>query len=557
MHLRLDAFLIIHMDFLFDPSLWVGLLTLVVLEIVLGIDNLVFVAILAKKLPLHQQNRAVYVGLGLALFMRLALLSIMSWLVSLTAPLFSVLSHAFSARDLILMAGGIFLLYKATTELHERLEAKPHAEGMEKTGNAKFWFVIAQILLLDAVFSLDSIITAVGMVDNLGVMMTAVIAAMVVMVLASRPLTAFVNRHPTVVVLCLSFLLMIGLSLVAEGLGFHIPKGYLYAAIGFSILIEFFNQIASRNSAKHQARIPFRERTTMAIVGLLEKRPAEAPKTMAEEMAPAEPQAFGADERDMVEGVLSLADRSIRVIMTPRAEIGWLNLKKPFEEIVRDAQSLRHSIFPVGDGSLDNLVGFVKAKDFIGLCGDVETLRALATKRHPFMVPETVSIIRLVRDIKKSRAPLVLVTDEFGIIQGLVTSHDILEAIAGDFPDEGDRRLIQPDPKNPQAWLAEGAADLLTVRQALDDDLLFEEKGDKDADYVTIAGFLLERFGRLPQPGEVVEERGWRLEASEVSRNRIAAVRIERCPDSDALEAESRDFERARAQAQAEARQGD
>ena len=297
MHLRLDAFLIIHMDFLFDPSLWVGLLTLVVLEIVLGIDNLVFVAILAKKLPLHQQNRAVYVGLGLALFMRLALLSIMSWLVSLTAPLFSVWSHAFSARDLILMAGGIFLLYKATTELHERLEAKPHAEGMEKTGNAKFWFVIAQILLLDAVFSLDSIITAVGMVDNLGVMMTAVIAAMVVMVLASRPLTAFVNRHPTVVVLCLSFLLMIGLSLVAEGLGFHIPKGYLYAAIGFSILIEFFNQVASRNSAKHQARIPFRERTTMAIVGLLEKRPAEAPKTMAEEMAPAEPQAFGADER--------------------------------------------------------------------------------------------------------------------------------------------------------------------------------------------------------------------------------------------------------------------
>ena len=172
-------------------------------------------------------------------------------------------------------------------------------------------------------------------------------------------------------------------------------------------------------------------------------------------------------------------------------------------------------------------------------------------------VPETVSIIRLVRDIKKSRAPLVLVTDEFGIIQGLVTSHDILEAIAGDFPDEGDRRLIQPDPKNPQAWLAEGAADLLSVRQALEDDQLFEEKGDKDADYVTIAGFLLERFGRLPQPGEAVEERGWRFEASEVSRNRIAAVRIERCPDSDALEAESRDFERARAQAQAEARQGD
>ena len=527
------------MDFLFDPSLWAGLLTLVVLEIVLGIDNLVFIAILAKKLPLHQQNRAVYVGLGLALFLRLALLSIMSWLVSLTAPLFSVWSHPFSARDLILMAGGLFLLYKATTELHERLEAHPHAEEAASEGKSKFWFVIAQILLLDAVFSLDSIITAVGMVDNLSVMVTAVIVAMIVMVAASRPLTAFVNRHPTVVVLCLSFLLMIGLSLIAEGLGFHIPKGYLYAAIGFSIVTEFFNQIANRNSRKHQLRIPFRERTTMAIVGLLEKRPTEAPRTAAEELAPADPQAFGEDERDMVEGVLSLADRSIRVIMTPRAEIGWLNLKKPFEEIVRDAQTLRHSIFPVGDGSLDNLVGYVKAKDFIGLDGDIERLRKLAEKRRPFMVPETVSIIRLVRDIKKSRAPLVLVTDEFGIIQGLVTSHDILESIAGDFPDEGDRRFIQPDPANPDAWLADGAADLLVVRQALGDDRLFDEKDTKDADYVTVAGFLLERFGRLPQAGEAVLECGWRFEAAEIAKNRIASVRIERVKAPEAEDGSS------------------
>ena len=395
------------MDFLFDPSLWAGLITLIVLEIVLGIDNLVFVAILAKKLPAAQQDRALYTGLGLALVMRLGLLSIMSWLVSLTTPVFTVFGHPFSWRDLILLAGGVFLLFKATSELHERLEALPHTESKNR-GTAGFWTVIAQILLLDAVFSVDSIITAVGMVDNLGIMSTAVVVAMIVMVAASRPLTAFVNDHPTVVVLCLSFLLMIGLSLLAEGLGFHIPKGYLYAAIAFSILIETFNQIATRNRVKHELRLPFRERTTRAVLRLLAKK-TEEPVTETEAMLPATAKPFAADEREMVEGVLSLADRSVRMIMTPRAEIGWLDLEKDFETLCADVKDLHHSLFPVGEGSLDNLVGFVKAKDLID-CRDTPSLRALALKRRPFLVPETISLIRLVRDLRKNRATLVLVT---------------------------------------------------------------------------------------------------------------------------------------------------
>lgn len=180
--------------------------------------------------------------------MRLGLLSVMSWLVTLTTPILHLGDFAFSGRDLILMGGGLFLLFKATTELHERLEAKQPEDGPVGV-YASFGVVITQILVLDAIFSLDSIITAVGMVEHLWVMMAAVTIAMAVMVLASKPLTRFVNAHPTVVVLCLSFLLMIGFSLVAEGFGFHIPKGYLYAAIGFSVLIEFFNQLSQRRAS--------------------------------------------------------------------------------------------------------------------------------------------------------------------------------------------------------------------------------------------------------------------------------------------------------------------
>ena len=199
------------MEFLMDPGIWVGLLTLIVLEIVLGIDNLVFIAILADKLPPEQRDKARIIGLTLALLMRLGLLFAISWLVTLTEPLIEVFGKTFSGRDLILLFGGLFLLYKAVSELHERMEGKAEVHVTTNVVYASFTAVVAQIVVLDAVFSLDSVITAIGMVDNIYVMMIAMIVAMVVMLVASKPLTSFVNRHPTVIILCLSFLLLIGI----------------------------------------------------------------------------------------------------------------------------------------------------------------------------------------------------------------------------------------------------------------------------------------------------------------------------------------------------------
>ena len=236
------------MDWLSDPQAWIALLTLTVLEIVLGIDNVIFISILSGKLPAEQQAKARNIGLGLALIMRVLLLLSLAWIIKLTAPLFTVFGHDISGRDLILLIGGLFLLFKATHEIHDRLEGEEGHTVKRVTPSLKS--VIIQIGLLDIVFSLDSVITAVGMASQIPVMITAVIVAVVVMLVAAKSIGDFVHRHPTVKMLALSFLLLIGMSLIAEGLEFHIPKGYIYFAMGFSVMVEVLNIQFRRKSKK-------------------------------------------------------------------------------------------------------------------------------------------------------------------------------------------------------------------------------------------------------------------------------------------------------------------
>jgi predicted tellurium resistance membrane protein TerC len=227
------------MDWLADPQVWMALVTLTALEIVLGIDNIIFISIQASKLPPHQQEKARLIGLGLAMFIRVALLFSLTWLMGLTAPLFTLLSNEISGRDLILLSGGLFLLWKSTMEIHEKLEGE---EGFASARvGTTFGAVIVQILLLDIVFSLDSIITALGMASQLAVMVTAVVIAVVFMMIFSGKISAFVEKHPTIKMLALSFLLLIGVALIGDGLDMHIPKGYIYFAMAFSVMVEMFN----------------------------------------------------------------------------------------------------------------------------------------------------------------------------------------------------------------------------------------------------------------------------------------------------------------------------
>jgi len=233
---------------------WIALATLVAMEVVLGIDNLIFISILSNKLPEEHRARARRLGIGGALIMRLLLLTTVSWIAQLTAPVFTVMGEGFSWRDIILLAGGLFLLWKATKEIHHTVDPDDGKENMlGRTANLTVGGAIFQILLLDLVFSVDSIITAVGMTNHIAIMYIAVISAVVVMLLAADPLARFIQANPTIVMLALAFLLMIGMTLIAEGMGFHVPKGYVYAAMGFSALVEALNMMARRARQKKQA----------------------------------------------------------------------------------------------------------------------------------------------------------------------------------------------------------------------------------------------------------------------------------------------------------------
>ncbi|MEB7713102.1 TerC family protein [Kluyvera cryocrescens] len=514
------------MEWIADPSIWAGLVTLVVIELVLGIDNLVFIAILAEKLPPAQRDRARVTGLILAMLMRLLLLASISWLVTLTKPLFSIRDFTFSARDLIMLVGGFFLLFKATVELNERLEGKD-SDGPTQRRGARFWPVVTQIVVLDAVFSLDSVITAVGMVDHLAVMMAAVIIAISLMLLASKALTRFVNSHPTIVILCLSFLLMIGFSLVAEGFGVIIPKGYLYAAIGFSVMIEFLNQLAIFNRRRFlSANQSLRSRTTDAVMRLLSgnKEDAELDASTASMLVDQDnQQIFDPQERRMIERVLNLNQRTVSSIMTSRHDIEHIDLSAPESEVRALLEKNQHTRLVVTGGEdEEDLLGVVHVIDLLqqSLRGEPLNLRVLI--RQPLVFPEALPLLSALEQFRNARTHFAFVVDEFGSVEGVVTLSDVTETIAGNLPNEAEEIDARHDiARNADgSWTANGHMPLEDLVQYIPLPL------DEKREYHTIAGLLMEHLQRVPKAGEVVQIGPWTLKTLQVESHRVQKVQI-------------------------------
>ncbi len=514
-----------------EPTAWAGFLTLVLLELVLGIDNLVFIAILADKLPARQRDKARTLGLALALIMRVLLLMAISWMVKLTVPIFHVGEHSFSGRDLILLGGGLFLLFKATMEIHGRLEGRGYKESGSRY-KAKFWMVIAQILVLDAVFSLDSVITAVGMTDHLSMMVLAVAIAMVIMILTARPLSNFVNAHPTVVMLCLGFLLMVGFALVAEGLGATIPKGYLYAAIGFSVGIEAINQFAQARLKKRvKEDTNVKARTADAILRLLGAKPAESgPGDMQEAgvllQEAGKTSVLSDAEKDLLRGVLNLSARPVHTIMTPRIELEYIDIQDTTEEIFAEVKAMNRSHILVADGEMDNVMGILRRDDFLVACLNTDN-HALTSKilHEPLLVQKRTSVLELLEIFRKQPVEIAVVIDEFGSVEGVVTHVDLLEAIAGEFPDMDapDEQLMAPQEDG--SYLIDGMTSIYDVRTRLNVDY------EPDGRFATIAGLVLHELGRFPQQGDSMPWCGYALHVEKMDGRRIDKVRAVKITD--------------------------
>ncbi len=515
------------MQWIADPTIWIGLATLVVLEIVLGIDNLIFIAILSEKLPIKQRDKACLVGLLIALLMRLVLLASISWLATLTRPIFIVASHPFSGRDLIMLIGGLFLLFKGTTELHERLEGKDQVQQNSLKG-ARFWPVVAQIVVLDAIFSIDSVITAIGMMDHLAVMMIAVCIAIGLMLMASKLLTHFVNTHPTIVILCLSFLLMIGFSLLAEGLGYMLPKSYLYVAIGFSVIIEALNQLAQFNRRRFLSKIrPLRERTAEVVLRMLSAKHEEVEldshgASLLADSANGD-EVFNQQERHMIKRVMEMAQRSVSSIMTSRHDVEYLELNNPEEKLTKLLEKTQHTRFVVVEtSSSDEPVGVIYTIDILKqqLAQVPLDLRTLV--RQPLIFPEKLTLLSALEQFRQAQTHFAFVVDEFGSVEGIVTLTDVMETIAGNLPEDGEeidaRHDIQQNEEG--GWTANGYMPLEDLVLYLP--ISLEEKRE----YHTLAGLLMEHSQRIPHEGEHLCIGEYLFEALEVDSHRVLKVKI-------------------------------
>lgn len=506
--------------------MWAGFGTLVLLEIILGVDNLVFIAILADKLPPHQRDKARVIGLILALLMRVVLLLSISWMVTLTAPLFAVMGMEFSGRDLILLGGGLFLLMKATSEIHGRLEGFGHG-NRNVSVVPSFGVVVAQIVVLDAVFSLDAVITAVGMTHDVGMMICAVTVAIGIMIVASKPLTRFVNAHPTVIMLCLGFLLLVGFSLVAEGMGAHIPKGYLYAAIGFSLLIEAFNQTAL---AKHRRRLAdttdYRQKTTDAVLRLLTGKGAaghdddgvsEMDMISLMKNNP-NTDIFKPEEEKMIRSILALTNRDARSVMTPRPDLHWIDLDDAPDAILAEIESSPYSRIIATRGDIDNVVGIIDKDDLLSAYIRDGVPHIDRTLHAPLTVHETTDILRLLELFKEHPKDIVLVVDEYGATQGVITHMDILEAIAGEIPGLEDMASAPSYTETAKGYMIDGLTPVEDVQELLNlPDL-------PDGDYATVAGLVLSQASHVPDIGHTMTIGDWTLTVVEMDARRIKTV---------------------------------
>lgn len=515
------------MEGLLNPAIWLGFLALVVIELVLAVGHVAYALKLSESLAPQVRARAQALGLSAALLIRLVLLVGMVWLTQFDTPFVTIGAFGLSLKDAMLMVGGFYLLFRAILAIYERTEAA-FVGSPEERPLIRPSVAVLQIGLLSIGFTVDMTTVAIGLVESLAVMVGAAVVASLLSLLLQARLIRWVSAYPAVTLLCYGFLLILGFSMVMRGFGVVLAADLLLLVLVFFVLVAWFLHGAYPRAAVAQSRLPIRERTVQAVARLLGKDHASI--TGMGLTPPTEStvdRSFEVQERNMVSGVLTLAERSVHSIMTPRTEISWVNLDDDPETIKMQLEIEPHSYFPVCRGSLDEVVGIGRAKRMVA---DILTHGQIRQKRlrEPIIIHDTITISRLLDTLRRAKGQLVLVADEFGTLQGLVTPIDVFEAIAGEFPDEDETPDIISDGEN--RWRMDGATDLHQLEQVLDTNGFVDE----DDDYTTLAGYLLNHFGQLPKLGDICElKRPAAILTFEVVRiegRRIALVNVAKQP---------------------------
>lgn len=510
-----------------DPTAWLGLLTLTAMQIVLGLDNLLFIAILSSRLPKKEAKLARYIGLGGALVIRIVLMIFAAYIMAMTKPLFTVLGFDVTVRDLMMLLGGVFLIYKATEELHTKLEGDTSDDtvSVSKAAGQSFAIVTTQIMILDVLFSGDAIITAVGMTEHAYIMIFAVSVAMLLSTWASGMISEFVYRHPTVVILCLGFLLLIGFSLIMEAFHFVVPKGYLYSAIGFSLLIEVFNQVSRKNLLKmnHSKNMQSRQIAANLVLRLLGSKNSDMHSLQEAIVTRPSSYVFNTQEKEMVSRVLDLSALPVKAVMTARLDLEMLKIdgskKSIMDKVLRSTKS---RLVAYKSGHKEQPLGFISRPSILSLfaSGSFDGQKLEKLVQEPLYIPQTINVLSALEQFRQTKRYIGFVIDEFGGFEGIVTIHDILEEITGELPNKTETPEIQIMDKDNRIFMVDGETILPEVQRTTGLSIQPSEH------YQTIAGFVLDKFQRVPKNGEVLNMDGWTIEVSNADKTGINVLKL-------------------------------
>nr|BET44345.1 MAG: TerC family protein [Candidatus Aschnera chinzeii] len=505
-----------------DPTMWAGLFTLIILEIILGIDNLLFITIFVEKLPMPLNNKARITGLFCALVMRIVLLFSFTFIISFTTPIISFAKYNFSARDLLIFFGGCFLLFKASSELNERLRDKEDKIN-RKSKTAKFWSVVIQIIILDAIFSLDSVITAIGIIDNIHLMIIAIVISIALMIIASKGLIIFVNNHPNIIIICLVFLFMIGIVMITDSLGYEISKSYLYISLGVAIFIEICNELYSLNQSNLFKKKFFYNNNAKYILQILNyERTISNHIYSNSNFNCSTIDIMNLQDYQIVLLLLQFTQRTVNSIMIPINYADSIAMYSSKQQLLSLLKSTNHTNLVIVGDSLSNIpIGIVNIREIIKQYLNKKKIDLYKIIKQPLIFFEKLSLFDALQQFANTNISFAFVIDQLGVIKGILTLSDIINTITTNVVISSKKFDLRYHVKHYNNSM------LVNSMMRIEDlKLYIPITIDKIRSYETIGGLLMSRLQKIPVVGDYIIIDNWIFEVFEATTIKLKKILI-------------------------------